>query len=165
MKQFIILILFTILLAFKGYSQQYTQAIGIRGGLSSGFEYRVYTDDLNSYKLLFSTRERGLQLTAFKEFHKYDIFDFSEQFTFVYGIGIHAGYERWDVYHYTNNTRWSDTKTSLISGLDALAALEYSFYEAPVSVGVEVKPFFNVWGRRAFDVQLFDFAFTLKYLF
>jgi len=39
------------------------------------------------------------------------------------------------------------------------------FYEAPVKLGMEVKPFFDVFGRNGFEVRLPDFAFTVKYLF
>ena len=52
---FIVILLSTVISKAQGYQH----AIGLRGGLSSGFEYRFYTDDENSYKLLLSTRDRG----------------------------------------------------------------------------------------------------------
>ncbi len=165
MKTIKLLAVGLLLLTTTISAQEYNQAIGIRGGLSSGFEYRVFTDDFNSYKMLLSTRDRGVQFTALKEFHQYEMFSWSEQLVFFYGIGVHVGYERWDEYHYNYDQRWSETKTSLITGLDGIAGLEYNFYEVPISVGIEVKPYFNVLGRKNIDVQLFDFAFTLKYLF
>ena len=164
MKKFILL--FTLFLsAILSDAQGFKHAIGIRGGISSGFEYRFYTDDSNSYKFLLGTRNHGVQLHALKEFHRYDLFDFSEQLVFFYGAGIHAGYESWDEVHYLNNTRWYDSRTALIAGLDGLAGVEYVFYEVPVSVGFEVKPFFDVFGKNSFRIQPFDFAFTIKYLF
>ncbi|MBN1987112.1 MAG: hypothetical protein JW761_12455 [Prolixibacteraceae bacterium] len=164
MKRILILAIFLVPALFSN-AQGYQHAVGIRGGLSSGFEYRFYTDDTNSYKILLSTRDRGLQLHALKEFHRFDLFDFSEQLVFFYGAGIHGGYETWDVVHYDTNSRWYSKKTSLIAGLDGLAGLEYVFYEIPLSVGLEAKPYFELFGRETFDVQLFDFAFTVKYLF
>jgi hypothetical protein len=164
MKRILILAIFLVPALFSN-AQGYQHAVGIRGGLSSGFEYRFYTDDTNSYKILLSTRDRGLQLHALKEFHRFDLFDFSEQLVFFYGAGIHGGYETWDVVHYDYNSRWYSKKTSLIAGLDGLAGLEYVFYEIPLSVGLEAKPYFELFGRETFDVQLFDFAFTVKYLF
>jgi len=104
-------------------------------------------------------------LHALKEFHQYDLFDFSENLVFFYGFGIHAGYESWDVAHWDYDTRWYSTRTSPIAGLDGLAGVEYVFYEIPLSLGLEVKPYFDVFGRKTFDMQLFDFAFTIKYLF
>ena len=146
-------------------AQGYQHAVGIRGGISPGFEYRFYTDDYNSYKMLLSARERGLQLHALKEFHRYDLFEFSEQLIFYFGGGVHAGYESWDVLHYDFNTSWYTTRSSLIAGIDGLAGLDYVFYDVPISVGLEVKPYFDLFGRETFDLQLFDFAFTVKYLF
>ena len=155
-------ILFTINTVF---AQDFRQAVGIRAGWTGGFEYRVFTDDYNSYKFLFSSRDRGLQLHAMKEFHRYDLFDFTDQLTFVFGGGIHLGYERWDVRYYNYNTSYYRTRSALIAGLDALAGLEYTFYTVPISLGFEVKPYFDLWGRDIFDVNIFDFAFTAKYLF
>lgn len=164
MKRILFIILFTFP-ALLLNAQGYTKSIGIRGGFSSGFEYRFFTDDVNSYKLLLSTRNQGVQLHAFKEFHQYQLFSFTDQLVFFFGAGAHVGFESWDVVKYRNNMRWYDTKTAVIAGLDGLAGLEYVFYEAPVSIGIEVKPYFDLFGQEFFDVQLFDFAFTIKYLF
>ena len=159
---FLLFIFFTVNTVF---AQEFRQAVGIRAGWTAGFEYRVFTDDYNSFKFLLSSRERGLQLHAMKEFHRYDLFDFTDQLTFVFGGGLHAGYERWDVHFYNYNTSYYRTRTSLIAGIDGLAALEYTFYTVPVSLGFEVKPYFDLWGREIFELNLFDFAFTAKYLF
>jgi hypothetical protein len=164
MKRFLILIVI-LLPALISNAQSFNHAVGLRGGLSSGFEYRFYTDDENSYKLLLSTRDRGLQLHALKEFHRYDLFDFTDQLVFFFGAGIHAGYQSWDVAHWNYTTRWYTTRTSLIAGLDGLAGLEYVFYEIPLSLGIEAKPYFDVFGRETIKIQPFDFAFTVKYLF
>lgn len=147
------------------WAQGYTNAIGLRGGLSPGFEYRFYSDDTNSYKLLLSWRNDGLQLHALKEFHRFDLFEFSENLVFVYGAGIHAGYETWNEVHYYNNTSWYDSRTAMLAGLDGLAGVEYVFYEVPISIGLEVKPYFDLFGKNMFRLQPFDFAFTVKYLF
>ena len=165
MKKPAILFFILILFSMSLKAQQYSKALGIRGGLSSGFEYRFYTDDLNSYKILLSTRDRGTQLTVLKEFHRYEFAEFSDQLVLIFGVGVHAGFERWNQKHYDGNYTWYDTKTSAVTGIDGLAALEYVFSELPVSIGVEVKPFIDVWGRKKFDVRPYDFAFTLKYLF
>jgi hypothetical protein len=164
MKRFLVLIII-LLPALFSKAQGYNHAIGLRGGLSSGFEYRFYTDDENSYKLLLSTRDRGLQLHALREFHRFDLFDFTEQLVFFFGAGLHAGYQSWDVAHWNYNTLWYTTRTSLIAGLDGLAGLEYVFYEIPLSLGIEAKPYFDVFGRKTVKIQPFDFAFTVKYLF
>jgi hypothetical protein len=162
-KLFLLMILSS--LCFGLHAQQFSKAVGIRCGYSSGFEYRFYNDIANSYKILLSTRDRGLQLTILKEFHRYDVFDFSGQLEFIYGIGVHAGYEHWNERHYTINQTWYDPRVSLLAGLDGLAAVEYTFNKLPFSAGMEVKPFFDVGGRNTLHIGLFDFALTCKYLF
>ena len=38
-------------------------------------------------------------------------------------------------------------------------------YEAPVKLGIEVKPYLDFFGKNGFDVYLPDFALTVRYLF
>ena len=45
MKQIYFLICF-LLLSISGFSEEPEKAVGIRGGLSSGFEYRVFSGDM-----------------------------------------------------------------------------------------------------------------------
>lgn len=166
MKRLLIISLF-IFASYHIFAQGFTQSVGVRGGISSGFEYRFFTNDANSYKFLISARDRHreFKIHAFKEFHKYDLFDFSDQLVFFFGAGVHLGFESWDVVHFQQNTRWEQTRSSVIAGLDGLAGLEYVFYEFPVSAGLEIKPYFDIFGKEVFDLQLFDIAFTIKYLF
>ncbi len=161
-------LLFFIILASFGLSanaQEFRNGVGLRLGWSTGFEYRIFSGETESYKFLLSTRDKGVQIHALKEFHQYDLFNFTDQLVFFYGGGIHAGYERWNVVHYYNNTQWYDTHTAFIAGVDGLVGLEYVFFRAPVSLGIEAKPYFEFFGREFFDIQIFDFAFTVKYLF
>lgn len=164
MKRFLLLI-FLAGIGFCTHAQEFKQAVGIRLGWSPGFEYRIFADDLNSYRFLLSTRDRGLQAHVLKEFHQYDMFNFTDQLIFIYGAGVHAGYERWDEEHYNNNSQWYTTKTAVVAGVDGLVGLEYLFYKAPVSLGLEVKPYFEFFGKEFFDIELFDVGFTVKYLF
>ncbi len=151
------------------FSQSQEKAIGIRAGLSSGFEYRVFSSEQTSYKVLLSFRKQGLQLTGLKEIHVPDAFGFLPELSFVYGLGAHAGFESWYRYGYYDinypTVISSERRSGPIAGLDALAALEYTVPEIPIVFGVEVKPYFNLFGRDFFQLQPFDFAFTVKYSF
>jgi hypothetical protein len=160
-------LLFLILFPFVlvSHAQQFSKAVGVRGGVTSGIEYRFYTSDENAYKFLLSSRDRGAQVTVFKEFHRYEIVDFSEQLVFIFGVGLHAGFERWQKRHHNGRHTWYEPRISFLTGLDGLAALEYTFAELPVAAGMEGKPYFDIWGRETFRIRLFDFALTLKYLF
>jgi len=163
-----VLLFFTI----SGFSQGPRKAIGIRGGISSGFEYRVFSGELSSYKVLLSTRgpEGGLQLTGMKEFHMPEAFDFNEDLSFVYGFGAHIGFESWyvDRYYFDSHDPidwYRDRRSGPVAGLDALAAIEYTIPQIPLVVGFEAKPYFNLFGKNFFQLQPFDFAFTIKYTF
>lgn len=146
-------------------AQEFKQAAGVRLGWSPGFEYRIFSDDVNSYRFLLSTRGRGGQIHLLKEFHRYDLFTFTNQLFFFYGAGVHAGYERWDLKHYNENTQWYTTHTAVVAGMDGVAGLEYVFYKVPVSLGFEAKPYFEFFGQEVFDLEPFDFGFTARYLF
>lgn len=160
-----LLVAVLLLITMSVSAQDYKQAVGIRAGLTAGFEYRVYTDDLNSFRFLVGSRERGVIAHVIREFHRYDLFEFTDQLNFVFGAGLHAGYERWDQQYVTYNSVYFRTRTAFIAGLDGLAGLEYMFREVPISVGLEAKPYFDLFGKEMFDFQIFDFAFTARYHF
>ncbi len=164
MKRYLLLIAF-LFVTTLAFGQGYTQALGIRGGLTPGVEYRYYTSDKNSLKALVGIRDRGLQLYALTEFYQFDLFPFSYQLVFFYGFGLHGGYESWDEERLQNGDRSFVTRSSLLAGVDGLVGLEYIFYEAPVILGVEAKPYVDVFGREDLKIQPFDFAFTVKYIF
>lgn len=165
MKRILFLVVFFFTITSVS-AQGFKQAAGIRAGwINPGIEYRYYTTEMHSLKALLSVRDRGVKLHGLTEFYQYDLFPFSYQLVFFYGAGIHFGFESWDEL-VTEPTRiYTETKTSFVTGLDGLIGVEYLFYEAPVKVGLEAKPFFDVFGRHGFDVRLLDFAFTVKYLF
>lgn len=170
MKNFYLLILMSILFSSATKAQDFTRAIGIRGGISSGFEYRAFYNDQISYRALLSTRHQGVQLTGLKEFHEFELFDFSRELVFVYGFGAHVGYEKWEAYnpYQTNNNGnyyYWENKAAPVIGLDGLAGLEYYFSEVPLTIGLEAKPYFNLLGKNFFQLQPFDIAFTFRYIF
>ncbi len=164
MKKLIILVLIIVEAISLG-AQDFKQAVGLRCGLTPGFEYRIYTDDANSFRFLLSSRNNGIQLHALKEFHQFDLFSFSDQLIFIYGLGIHAGYVQYNTERFYYNTHYYENTAALIAGLDGLAGVEYNFLKIPVSVGMEVKPYFDLFGQQLFHIQPFDFALTIKYLF
>jgi hypothetical protein len=157
------------LIAQSSYSQSQQRAIGLRGGISSGIEYRVFSGEMTSYKALLSTRKNGIQFTGMKEFHMPEAFDFNDDFSFVYGFGAHIGFESWYVDHYYDinlTTEWRrERRSGPIAGLDGLAAIEYTIPQIPIVAGFEAKPYFNMFGKNFFQLQPFDFAFTVKYTF
>ena len=145
-------------------AQEFNQALGLRGGLTSGFEYRSYTSEIHSVKILLGTN-KGLRLHGLFEFHKPNLFLFTDQLTLFYGGGIHGGYENWDEKYVHGNASWYENRTAFVMGIDGIVGLEYNFIELPLSVGLEAKPYFDIFGRDMFHFEPVDIAFTIKYLF
>ena len=143
MKHFYLFILLTWS-TITGFAQEPEKAIGIRGGLSSGFEYRVFSGEMTSYKVLLSTRQQGIQLTGLKEFHSPEGFEFNDDFSFIYGFGAHVGFESWYVTRYydiDNPDDWyRKHRSGPVVGLDGLIAIEYAIPQVPLVVGLEDKP-------------------------
>jgi len=160
-----IILLGLIIFPFLGFAQTFENAIGIRGGETAGLEYRYYTDDANAFKFLLGSRNDGMVFHAMKEFHQYDLFERTDRLVFFYGAGVHAGYEKWMKRFEDEYSVWYDDRYSFLAGMDAVVGLEYMFYEVPISLGLEAKPYFDIFGRQMFRIELFDVAFTLKYRF
>ncbi|RIH64997.1 hypothetical protein D1164_10420 [Mariniphaga sediminis] len=165
MRRFLVIIVF-FFVAGSVFAQGYKQSAGIRASWASpGLEYRYYTGEQHSFRGLLAIRNRGLQLHALSEFYQYDLFSFSYQLVFFYGAGVHAGFESWDEISEVNEQRRAETRSAFLAGVDGVVGVEYLFYEAPVKLGIEVKPYLDFFGKNGFDVYLPDFALTVRYLF
>lgn len=165
MKRCLLILLFVISYTTL-VAQGFNQSVGIRAAwVSPGIEYRYYDTDQHSYRAMLTIRNGGLQVHGLTEFHRYDLFPVSYQLVFFYGAGVHAGFESWDDVSFEGNQRLSTVRNAFLAGVNGVVGLEYLFYEAPIKVGLEAKPFIDVFGRYGFDVILPDIAFTVKYLF
>lgn len=163
MKKFIFISLFFLPSLFLS-GQDFQKAIGLRGGQTSGFEYRMFTSETTSLKFLLGTN-KGVRFHGFYEFHKPGLFLFTDQLNLFYGFGFHGGYENWDKRYVHDNTSWYDNRTAFVMGVDGVVGIEYTFIQTPLSLGMESKPYFDILGRHMFNFEPFDFAFTVKYLF
>lgn len=165
MKRLLLGTLLLLLVCTAG-AQGFKQSLGIRAAwMTPGIEYRYYTSDALSLRGLLALRNNGVQLHALAELHQYDLFPFSYQLVFFYGAGVHVGFESWDDVRFVDNQRLSETRSAALAGIDGIIGIEYLFYEAPIKAGIEMKPFFDVFGRNGFRFYVPDFAFTVKYLF
>jgi hypothetical protein len=151
-----------ILLSLMLSGQETNRAVGIRGGLTSGVEYRQFFNRNHAGKLLLGYRNRGLLIHGIYEVHRSDLFPSTDQLSFVYGAGIHAGYQRWDKKRVVGQIVYMDVATGVVGGLDGLLALEYSLEVLPLTLGIEVKPFMDFGGEQGIDAIPWDFAFTVK---
>jgi hypothetical protein len=161
----IFLFLLLLLFCMAGFGQEYRHALGIRGGLTPGVEYRQYFNDNFSGKFLLGWRNSGLQFHGLFEIHRKDLFIGTDQFDFLYGAGLYGGYQRWHEIRHEGKYDYAIVKSGMVAGIDGLIGMEYTSASLPVSIGLEAKPILEFGGEPGFDIIPWDLAFTIKYLF
>jgi hypothetical protein len=160
-KRFIFLIS-ALFITFMLSGQENSNEVGIRGGLTSGVEYRHFFKPDQSGKLLLGYRNKGFLIHGMYEVHRSDLYPATNQLDFVFGAGIHAGYQKWDKKRVEGQNEFTDVATQVVGGIDGLLALEYALGILPLKAGIEIKPFLDFGGKHGFDAIPWDFAFTLK---
>lgn len=145
-----------------GSSSSYKTGIGLRGGgYSSGLTIKHFLGGKNGVAIegLVTTeyKAHGLRLTLLGEKHK--AISGAKGLQFYYGAGFHAGsyqgrYYFEDVRYYKNrkdddyfrSRRYYTDETSYLAvGADLILGLEYKLEELPFVVGVDYKPYFEVF--------------------
>ena len=164
-----ILYLFTVLLVIDSLpliSQEYDRAIGIRGGVTSGFTYRQFLDEEVAMEGLLSFKRGGIQITLLREIHQPGLIEFSDNFLFSYGFGGHVGYIHSD-YHYflTERYYYPQRRYLPVIGMDAFVGLEYVLRVFPLCFSVDYKPFFELFIPGFFHLNPGDFAFSVRFRF
>ena len=157
----LIFILF-LFITVAGFAQENGRWLGIRGGLTPGVEYRQFFSGNTSGKLLLGYRERGLLIHGLYEIHRKDLFPSLTQLSFIYGAGLHAGFQTWNETEKSGTWYYTRTTTGFVAGIDGLVSFEYELGLIPLTAGIEVKPLFDFGGRYRFHSIPWDFAFTLK---
>lgn len=163
MRKIFYLVLF---LSLPVSAQDNSRAVGLRGGLSSGFTYRQYLDPEIAYEGLLSFRQGGMQFTVSREIIQPAMFEFSEDFFFIYGYGGHIGFNYTDNYNIMfHEYIYYEKRFSPLIGIDGYVGLEYHIPVIPIHVGIDLKPFFEFSLYEIFRLVPWDFGFTIKYVF
>lgn len=158
----------------------YKTGIGLRGGgYSSGLTIKHFLSGKNGVALegLVTTeyKAHGLRLTLLGEKHK--SISGAKSLQFYYGAGFHAGsyqgrYYFEDVRYYNNrkdddyfrSRRYYTDETSYLAiGADLILGLEYKLEELPFVVGVDYKPYFEVF--NGYTGFYNDAAVSLRFTF
>lgn len=120
-------------------AQDYTSAIGIRGGWYRGLTFKHFLSDRLAFEGLLMTRYRGINLTALLEIH--NSINEVEGLKWYYGGGAHVGYYN-SYYYYSNGL----DNYNMIMGVDGILGLEYTFTDFPFNISLDWKPTFNLFG-------------------
>lgn len=154
----------------------YTTGIGLRaGGYSSGLTVKHFLSGKNNVAFEgLVTREyraRGGRLTLLLEKHL-PVSDI-KGLQFYYGAGGHVGaydgsYYFLDRRYYRGRDKdeikhYDDGRTYVAFGADLILGLEYKLPDLPFVVGVDYKPFFEVFD--GYTGLYSDAAFSLRFVF
>ena len=112
-----------------------------------------------------SGRNDGLQLTGIYQFHRPMEWNFSDRFYLHYGVGGHFGYERARNRTFDQRNFIDRNRHQFAMGIDALVGLEYHWLTVPVTIGLDLKPYFDFVGMRSTRLKFWDSAISFKYIF
>ena len=146
--------------------QNYTQTVGVRGGLTSGITYRNHVNESLANEFILKMRRNEMNLTFLRVFYEPNNFGYSPKLMVYKGYGAHIGYRYDD--RYTLLLRefvYSKETFYPVLGFDVYLGAEYRIEEFPFIVGIDCKPFFEFSTRQIFRIYLPDIAFAIKYRF
>lgn len=158
MKRLIIVIILFLSIGII-QAQNYQTSIGVRSGYSNGITFKQYDSRYNAFEGLLATQYGGFILTGLYEFNN----EFSESgLNWYYGFGAHLAYFKGNrnAYPYWWGTNRTDAYTIL--GADAIIGIEYTFYETPISLSLDWKPAFNLFGHSGLWED--NIAFSIRYI-
>ena len=131
-----VIILFLIFTSFQAVSQDYKNALGVRGGWPSGVTFKTFIAPDRALEGILSGYRGGFEITGLYELHQ-QAFDVP-YLKLYYGPGMHIGLFSDNVllpsYYHTRRGR------GFLLGLDAVLGIEYTFTEVPFVVGFDLKP-------------------------
>jgi len=153
MKKVILTIILIVNIAVLANAQDYKTGVGLRGGFSNGLTIKHFVSEKSAFEGILSSRWLGFDVTGLYEIHD-QAFDV-DQLRWYYGFGAHIGS------YSANNVPWKTSGT--VIGIDGILGIEYSFSEAPINIGLDWKPFFNLIGNSDFWGD--GGALSIRYIF
>jgi len=155
-----------ILLQIKVFAQDYTQAVGIRAGMTSGMAYKYFMDDENGIEFSAGFQRSGIQLYIIKQYYQPIFLEYTQQLFFFFGAGGHFGYSLIDnEAQIINGEKYYKKQFSLGLGIDADIGLEYHILKFPVAISLDYKPYFEVNMPIYFRKNFFNFTLSVYYTF
>jgi hypothetical protein len=160
-----------VLMAISTQAQHYKHSAGVRTGYTSAITYKYFIKDDQAIELMASGRNNGFQVTALYQFNKPMELSFNDRFFAYYGVGASAGYEK-----YTRRTSDTNVNTPtpvfaydehsyLTMGINTILGVEYRWLAMPLTIGLDIKPFFQFIGMRYTETHFWDLGVSVKYVF
>ena len=155
MRRFVLTVMLAGALVMLSNAQDYNTGIGLRVGSGTGFTIKHFMNDRSAIEGMLLTRWHGFDITGLYEKHAM-AFD-TDRLQWFYGFGAHLGFYNGD------NTEWGEPgSTYTVLGVDGIIGIEYSFPEAPINIGLDMKPALNLIGYTGLWVE---FVLSVRYIF
>ena len=161
LKPFFFIFLSAFFLCLTSHAQNYRSpfksAIGLRAGIYSGVSYKQFLKQNNSIEILGQTRFEGILLTGLYEWN-YHLFD-NPNFNGFLGLGAHLASYGSGKFENRSGVPYQDNVLNF--GIDGIAGVEYIFEDAPLTFGLDIKPFVDLVNPGSDYV---DAAVTIRYI-
>ena len=161
-----------MLLTTSVFAQEYKNSAGFRLGKTDGVTYKKFLTDNGAVESMlgFGGYDKGMQVYTTYQWHYQIPAHFTENLYLYYGVGGHVGYIRPNStrsYYVNDSTVFSEDEkqTYYAIGVDGVVGLEYRIFTVPLTVSMELKPYFEYYGLRYAQFNFWDFGFTVKYIF
>lgn len=165
------LVLIIVLITKNTHAEEYSTAVGIRlGGVAQGLTVKHFLGKENALEGIVSWGWRSFLITGLYE--RQQPIANAEGLGWFFGGGLHLGYYNDGYYYFYNRYHhgnkyyyyyypYDDGPHSTI-GLDFIIGLEYKIPKAPLTLGLDLKPFLDFYQGSYF---FWDGAFTARYTF
>lgn len=169
LKRIAILFLFIPFVASAGrYDNPYNNAIGVRVGTYTGVSYKHFFNSSGAFELIGAypiQYGKGGALIGLFEYQK----EFYRHFNVFLGAGAHIGiygsnyYNVLLTYKPNNNSNTYYNGYVLSGGFSGVIGIEYVFADLPITAGLDVRPFIDVFNQGPSFVDIG--FFTVRYYF
>ncbi|MFT7344680.1 MAG: hypothetical protein ACI9XP_001267 [Lentimonas sp.] len=142
------LLIFALSICAGSFAQSYNNAIGIRGGETSGITWKHSVGGSNAFEAIFGAWGYGFTVTGLYE-KSQSAFD-AAGLSWYYGAGAHIAIEsgRYGWYEGKRSKKYYYAGGTGV-GIDGILGLEYEIPGVPIALSFDLKPFieFNTRGR------------------
>ena len=156
MRKLLLACIIALSLVSISSAQDYNTGLGLRVGIYNGLTAKHFLGTKSALEGIISTRWKGIGITGLYELHN-SLFN-ADRLKWYVGGGAHVGFYNGD------NADWGSPGTKYaVIGLDGILGLEFSFSDIPISLDLDWKPVFNIWGYQG--VWADELALAMRYIF
>lgn len=167
MKKIILLLALSFVISVNAIAQKhYNTGIGLRlGGVTSGLTVKHFVTQSDAFEFIGSFGYRSTVITGLYERHVHPAYE--TNLNWFYGGGAHVGFFPYNGRYYAYRNRAGyvvvEGDRATVVGVDMILGLDYKFNNAPISLGLDAKPFLDFYDNGA--AGYIDAALSLRFVF